>query len=105
MIASDLTANRIPRSVFREPDLDNILTAVCFICDERVWDHENYPNFTDYIIKSTGDISSQGIVELRITPEEELKLTYKGHYEAWTYMMGGEKNIFLRDLIRDKRLA
>lgn len=28
---------------FREPDLYNIVTAVAFIVDERVWDIEKYP--------------------------------------------------------------
>lgn len=109
-IGDALLEHNIKFAYFQEPDLNDALTAVCFLADERVWNYEDYPNFTNYIINCAGsDISSQKIVELKMTPEEELKLMYEGHYEghyeAWVYMMGGEKNIFLRELIEDKRLA
>jgi hypothetical protein len=105
-IVEELQQNAIRHACFFEPGLNDALTAVCFICDERVWNYKDYPNFPESIINSnSGDISSQRIVEIKMTPEEELKLIYKGHYEAWVYMMGGEKNIFLRELIKGKKLA
>lgn len=33
---------------FREPDLNYATTAICFICDQRVWDRELVPDFNDY---------------------------------------------------------
>jgi hypothetical protein len=77
-ILDDLDANNIPCSHFCEPDLNNALTAICFLADERVWDFENYP-----------DLESDN-------PDS---------YVFWTESIGGENNIFLRSLIRDKRLA
>ena len=105
-VADSLKENGIDFSYFEEPDLNNALTAVCFIADERVFNREDYPNFPDYLINSNcGEISAQRIVEIKMTPEEELKLTYRGHCEAWEFMMGGKKNIFLRELIKGKKLA
>lgn len=57
----------IPYATFREPDLNNALTAICFIASKPVWDYENYP-------------------------EESINLI-------------GQDNIFMRNLIKDKRLA
>lgn len=83
-IAQQLTMNDIKYSLFFEPDLNDALTAVCFLADERVWDWENYPSFDDYLISSgSGDIS----------------------YEEWVKKIGGEKNVFLKELIRGKKLA
>jgi hypothetical protein len=103
-IQYDLRDNKIDHTAFLEPDLNDALTAVCFIADERVWNYKDYPTFSDYIINSTGgEMSSQKIVEIKITPEEELKLIYKGHYEAWLRKIGGPKNVFLRELIKGKK--
>lgn len=41
----DLQDNNIPFSYFREPDLNNALTAICFLVDERVYDKKKYPDF------------------------------------------------------------
>lgn len=32
---------------FREPDLQDALTAICFLVDERVWNIEKYPDPND----------------------------------------------------------
>ena len=79
-IAANNQAQRIITSTFHEPDLNNALTAICFICDERVWDYENYPDFEEWT-----------------TGFEE--------YEDWVEFLGGPKNQFLRELLKDKKLA
>lgn len=75
-IATELLQNRIPFEIFEEPDLNYALTAICFLADERVWDFENYPE-----------------------PDEETKMT------TYENMVGGIKNVFLRNLIMGKHLA
>jgi len=105
-IVDELQDNSIQYACMIEPDLNRALSAVCFIADERVFNYKDYPNFVDYIVNSiTVGATAQRIVTLKMMPEEELKETYKGHYEGWVYMMGGEKNIFLRELIKGKKLA
>ena len=44
-IVDSLADNGIDHAVFVEPDLNNALTAVCFLADERVFDYEKYPDW------------------------------------------------------------
>lgn len=76
-IADQLLENDIEFSYFNEPDLQDALTAVCFICDERVFDKVKYPEL----------IESQN------------------HYNGWVESIGGEKNVFLRKLLEGKDKA
>lgn len=79
-ILHSLICNQVPTAYFAEPDLNYTLTAVCLLADERVWDFENYP-----------EPLSQDI-----------------EMSQWTKYLnniGGEKNLFIRTLIKDKHLA
>ena len=49
-IADALAGNDIVFSFFQEPDLNDALTAVCFICNEQVFNKKDYPDFPDYIL-------------------------------------------------------
>ncbi len=105
-IGDELLENDINFSYFKEPDLNDALTALCFIADERVFNYEDYPDFLEYlIIDMKYVLSAQRVVELRMTPLEELIIIYPDHYKKWLKLMGGEKNVFLRDIIRGKKLA
>jgi hypothetical protein len=66
---------------FFEPDLNDTMTAVCFICDERVFNKVKYPDYEGYGNDFADD------------------------YDEWLESIGGEKNVFLRELIKDKKLA
>jgi hypothetical protein len=87
-IADQLFDNDIQCSYFFEPDLNDTLTAVCFICDERVFNREKYP---DQIYNNISD-------ESPYTPNDD-------NYKSWVRSVGGVKNVFLRELIKDKKLA
>ena len=107
-IADDLQANDIQFAFFQEPDLNDALTALCFICDERVFNRKDYPDFVDYILdviypRKEYIPSPQSVVILRMDkkPEE----TYSEYYKEWVRFVGGVQNVFLRELIKDKRLA
>jgi len=80
-IRSQLSSNNITHASFREPDLNYALTAICFLADERVWDFENYPEWQTVPIMNSKT------------------------YEEWVESIGGEKNLFLRNFLADKRLA
>jgi len=100
----DGIADSIPHAYFREPDLENALTAVCFLADERVWDYETYPDFIDFYAKLfPDDMTPQRRVELRLKSEEELKLL--PYYDHWVESLGGNQNVFLRQLLKGKKLA
>jgi hypothetical protein len=78
---------------FYEPDLNDALTAICFLCDERVYDTNFYPNFimTPYLVE--GEFNS-------VLYEEGVQ-----KYKEWVESVGGDKIAFLKDLIKDKKLA
>jgi hypothetical protein len=62
------------------------MTAICFLADERVWDYENYPDWNPELPVGTC-----------IEPETA--------FENYKKLMGGDKNMFLRELLKGKHLA
>jgi hypothetical protein len=72
-------------SSFAEPDLNHALTAFCFICDERVWDTELYPDYIDEPLDTASE--------------------YNKAFKEWVESIGGKDNAYLRLLLRGKRLA
>ncbi len=85
-IERELLLNRIQYTRFCEPDLNNALTALCFICDERVFNKKDYPDFNEELWEDT--ISLRDVM-----------------YKEWLTSIGGEQNLFLRNLLKDKKLA
>ena len=110
-IADSLLENDIPFSYFQEPDLNDALTAVCFICDERVFNRKDYPNFLDYIFdvkmypEARGAMPEQNYVMLKMLSAEKQQELFPDYYKEWVRFVGGVKNVFLRELIKDKKLA
>ena len=70
---------------FYEPDINNALTSICFIVDERVWDKKSDGNYPDYN-SETADF-------------------YDMSYDEWVDYIGGERNLFLRNVIQPLPLA
>lgn len=100
---------------FYEPDLNDMLSAIVFIVDERVFNKKDYPDFEDWVIENYGDL-------LKVDPDNYKtigKNTYqlakmikdsenprdKKVYNKWVDLVGGEKNVFLRDFLKNFRLA
>lgn len=84
---------------FHEPDLGDQLTAFVFLVDERVFNKTLYPDFigTPYPWPSNKK------------PSESQYSKWEGenkrNYDAWVERIGGEKNAFLREYLRNLRLA
>lgn len=79
--------NNIKFEFFQEPDLGNQLTAVVFLVDERVFNKTKYPDFE---------------------PSKYAKYMpwkYKKEFNGWSKKIGGPKNVFLREFLKDFRLA
>lgn len=97
--------DKIDAERFHEPDLNNAMTAVCFICDEQVFNRELYPDFKD----SGFDwkLSSNDRIKFRAMRNDykSLKEEYGGYHEEWEKSIGGPRNSFLKELLNGKKLA
>ncbi len=90
-------------SSFFEPDLGDQLTAVVFIVDERVFKKEDYP---DFMIFTRDKIDRMKWLKYFKNDEQvEFDREMTDLFDRWTKMMGGEKNIFLREFLKQFRLA
>ncbi len=104
-----LDENRVDFATFNEPDLGDQLTAIVFIVDERVFNRKKYPDFEDWVIDNYGDLirgdnyTTSYMMAKRIkesNSKEDQKV-----YQSWVKFVGGEKNIFLRDFLKNFKLA
>ena len=77
-------------STFSEPDLGNQLTSINFLVDERVWNTEKFPDFisSNYWWGGTN---------------KDFKSSKE--YIEWVQLLGGETNVWLREFLRQFRLA
>jgi len=110
-IGDDLQENDIQFSYFIEPDLNHALTALCFLCDERVFNRKDFPDFVDYIFdikmypEAKEATPAENYVMLKTQSMETLEKMFPEYYKEWVRFLGGVKNIFLRELTRDKKKA
>jgi hypothetical protein len=93
-IENDLEVAGIEYSRFIEPDLNNALSAVCLIVDERVFNREDYPDFKEWALDA--GLTMKEIRE-EIGNYYECMLEYKQEV--------GEEIIFLKELLNTKKLA
>lgn len=80
-----LLINDITLATFYEPDLNDTLTAVVFLVDERTWNRELYPDFIQDFTLDLDVIGKQ--------------------YQQWLERIGGPKNEFLRNFLPNFKLA
>lgn len=105
-----LEQNNVDIATFYEPDLNDMLSAIVFIVDERVFNRKKYPDFGDWVIDNYGDLlitddpyeTRKSIInKLKESTNKEDQKVYKN----WVNFVGGEKNVFLIDFLRNFRLA
>jgi hypothetical protein len=101
---------KIDFATFNEPDLGDQLTAVVFIVDERVFNRKKYPDFSDWLMNSKyADLIRAELGENVYTISENIKNSNnkedKKSYNEWISFVGGEKNVFLRDFLKNFKLA
>lgn len=93
-IKDKLESAGVKFSYFEEPDLNNCLTAITFIADERVWDRKyfkTFQEFYDYFMQFYG-------TDLQLDTDPPT-------YNEWLVHIGGEKNALLIEILQNKPLA
>ena len=102
-----LMDNGVDFAQFNEPDLGDQLTAVVFIVDERVFNKKKYPDFEDWVIENYGDLITGGGTSYQVAQriKESKSKEDKKVYKEWIDLVGGDKNVFLRDFLKNFRLA
>lgn len=86
----ELLKNDVKSAKFYEPDLNDALTAIVFLVDERVYDKEKYPD-----PDKMSDKFKNSKPKWRITE----------YCTNFTDEIGGKKNLFLREFLSKFRLA
>jgi len=107
-----LLQNGVRCSSFCEPDLGDQMTAICFIIDEKVFNREVYLDFGDWVMENhfgylKNNMLTGGKIE-RMRKEGYFlngNVTEKKLYSDWVDFVGGEKNVFLRDFLKNAKLA
>jgi hypothetical protein len=104
-----LMDNNVEFAQFNEPDLGDQLTAVVFIVDERVFNRKEYPNFEDWVMDNYGELVRTDYYTSSYMLAQKIKNSDskadKKVYEEWVKLVGGEKNVFLRDFLKNFKLA
>lgn len=96
-----LIDNEIPFASFREPNLNDSLSSLCFICDEKVFDWETYPPFIKWVSSFYHLSDDEKEMEPPYDESENLSTEFLG----WVHLVGGQQNAKLKELIYGKKLA
>lgn len=113
-----LEQNGIEIGTFYEPDLNDMLSAIVFIVDERVfktrplfdgdtfyqdfedWVLTKHPNsIIDFVGKVGNSYETAKYIKTSVDPE------YRKIYQEWVDFIGGEGNVFLRSFLKNFKLA
>jgi hypothetical protein len=92
----DLEDRGIKVGKFYEPDLNSMLSAICFLVDERVFNKELYPDFVASPFPE-GEHDVDAINKWSKNKDTQ--------YANWVDKIGGPQNEFLRIFLANKRLA
>jgi hypothetical protein len=102
----ELDKANILNATFKEPDLGFQLTAIVFLVPKQVYNKKEYPNFLEYV-KLNCEFNFDLFEEIKEDYEmgSFTNSTNENIYKQWVDFIGGEKNIFLRDFLKNFKLA
>lgn len=110
-ILEELKKNEITLSTFNEPDLNDMLSAVVFIIDERVFNRRVYLDFGDWVVENHfGYLKNNMLTNSKIERMRKEGYFLTGNsaekklYSDWVDFVGGEKNVFLRDFLNPNKV-
>ncbi len=110
-ILETLKENNVTLGTFFEPDLNDMLSAVVFIIDEKVFNRKDYPDFGDWVMENHFSYLKNNL--LTGSKIERMRkdgyfltgnVTEKKLYSEWVDFVGGEKNVFLRDFLNPNKV-
>ena len=98
-----LKEHGIKHATFNEPDLNDALSAIVFLVDERVFNFKDYPTFKDWLEDKFGT----GFIKERKShfKYSTIEKIFDSDYKEWVEFIGGEKNVALKQWIKGFRLA
>jgi len=108
-----LMSEGIDIATFYEPDLNDMLSAVVFVVDERVFNKKKYPELGDWIWLN----KSEYLTDRMITTHKIEKMHRNGYFQTdankdereiyaeWVESIGGDSNVRLREFLSGLRLA
>lgn len=73
----------VPYAVFYEEDLGNLVTSISFLVEDKVWDSDAYPAYEEELDDISSDFENP----------------------VWLIMMGGKRNLDLRNFLKSKKLS
>lgn len=73
----------VPYAAFYEKDLGSIVTSISFLVEEKVWDSDAYPAHEEELDDISSDFENP----------------------VWLIMMGGRRNLELRNFLKSKKLS
>lgn len=94
----EMSKLNISYSYFKEPDLDNIVTAIAILVDERVFNKEKYVDYQTFVDQKVSN-NFFILAETLKSPEENALA------QEWLKHIGGIKTAFLRGIFDNKKLA
>jgi hypothetical protein len=99
----DLSYNDIDVAFFEESDLGDQLTAIVFIVDERVFNKNKYPDFKKYA-QLNFEFDQEEYFDYYdwLSSDNEYKISVA---KQWKDLLGGDKNVFLRNFVFKFNLA
>jgi len=103
-----LTENEVKIATFNEPDLNDALTAVVFLVDERVFDKKKYPDFKDWLEEqyTSGYITDEIKAYCAATGKRpDYDRVFPTTYKNWVDHVGGRQNVWLREFTSQFKLA
>jgi hypothetical protein len=110
-ILEELKKNEITLATFNEPDLNDMLSAVVFIIDERVFNRRVYLDFGDWVVENHfGYLKNNMLTNSKIERMRKEGYFLTGNsvekklYSDWVDSVGGEKNVFLRDFLNPNKV-
>jgi hypothetical protein len=110
-ILEELKENEVTLATFFEPDLNDMLSAIVFIIDERVFNRKKYLDFGDWVMENHFSYLKNNMLtgsKIERMRKEGYFLTGsendKKLYSEWVDFVGGEKNVFLRDFLNPNKV-
>lgn len=95
-IKKELVKREIRFSCFNEESLGGLLTALCLIVEDKVYDWKQYPDYHTWCFNNhiEADIMHPTVPPMFERNEE--------NYANWLEFIGGENNRFLKEMLNSK---